>query len=75
MTQDGINCIITELREGRAIPAIARHLGLDEAEVEIVKETSEYFKSILSVKDKMLADAHFELQELYKKIAHKFFNE
>jgi len=75
MTQDGINCIITELKEGRAIPAIAQRLGLDEAEVEIVKETSEYYKEIISVKDRMLIDAHSELQELYKKIAHKFLNE
>jgi hypothetical protein len=71
MTQDGINCIITELKEGQAIPAIAQRYGLTTDEVEIARDTYEYFK----IKDKMLADTLFELQELYKKIAHKFLNE
>lgn len=74
MTQDNIDYIITDLKKGCDVADIASRLGLREDEVEIVKETQMYFNPILSAKDKMLADAHFELQELYKKIADKFLN-
>ena len=75
MTYETIDCIIADLKEGHSVSAIAHHCGLKTDEVEIIKETYEYFKNILLAKDKMLADAHFELQELYKKIANKFFND
>lgn len=75
MTYDKIDCIIADLNEGHSVSAISHRLCLKTDEVEIVKETYIYFKNILSAKDKMLADAHFELQEIYKKIANKFFND